>query len=369
MFALPIIVVVAVVVAYEAWRRRRGVLGLSPSSGGGGRSAIAPNLQVKLGEWVDAGVIDAQQATAIETHETALAKPDPTRIPLASEAIGYLGGALVLAAVMVQSGQRWHELGSSARLLVIGIPTVFVGALGWPIGRRPDEAFQRLGSVLWLLAGAGVAGLAAEVFVDVIHDGDPPDHGGALFVGGITTVPALAAWWLRREPLQQLGLYATVVATVVGAIDAFGEFDSDGWTVASGLALFALGTAWLALGAVERMTPAIVAMVIGGLTILFSPQIVLAGNEHAGLWLGLASTAALVAYGAARSRVEVLLVGTAGLFQWVPQVALRYLGDRLGTTATLLVIGVLLLALAGSLNRLVPRLSRRHRLGQVIPSS
>ena len=80
-----------------------------------------------------------------------------------------------------------------------------------------------------------------------------------------------------------------------------------------------------------------------------------ADNDHVGLWIGLAAAIALLATGVLRSVLELLLAGAAGLFQWTPQIALFYLEDTLGAEATLFVIGVLLIAMAGLLTRIYPR--------------
>lgn len=63
----------------------------------------------------------------------------------------------------------------------------------------------------------------------------------------------------------------------------------------------------------------------------------------------------------ARTELELLFVGTAGLFQWTPQVALFYLEDTLGAEATLFVIGILLISVAGLLTRMVPLVTAHQR--------
>ena len=68
--------------------------------------------------------------------------------------------------------------------------------------------------------------------------------------------------------------------------------------------------------------------------------------------MGLASAALLVAVGVWRTDLLVLLGGAVGLFQWSPQLAILYLADAIGTEVTLLLVGVLLLAVAYTFTRL-----------------
>ncbi len=314
-----------------------------------------------MDDWVAAELINDDQADALLAYELERPTVETSRVPLAAEAVGYIGSGLLFAAAALLIGNRWEDMSTSARIVSLAAPTIVAVVSGWWTGRNDEPALQRLGSVLWLLAVIGVAGLAGDVWVDVIHDGDPPDHHAALFIGSIALTAAAPAWWLRRVELQQLALLVATIATALGVIDtvAAGR-DRNMSAVAAGLVLLALGTIWLAGSFADRLPPAVLANLSGSALILVGAQIVRADNDHAGLWLGLVASIALMATGVARSELEILFVGTAGLFQWTPQIALFYLEDTLGTEATLFVIGTLLIVLAGLLTRVYPWVTARR---------
>jgi hypothetical protein len=213
-----------------------------------------------------------------------------------------------------------------------------------------------MGSVVWVLSTVALAGAMTVVFVDLLYDGDPPEHGGLLFVGGFVSVWAGVEYALRRLPLQQLVLFAALLVTVLGVVNAFeAGRDRDFSTIVWGVAVWAFGVAWTALGASGRLEPSEVARLVGPATVLFGSQLIRVDAEAFGLWMGLASAALLVAGGVWRTDSLVLLGGTVGLFQWSPQLAIFYLADAIGTEVTLLVVGVLLLAVAYAFTRLYRR--------------
>jgi hypothetical protein len=161
---------------------------------------------------------------------------------------------------------------------------------------------------------------------------------------------------LRRLPLQQLALYGALLVTVLGVVDALESVREQSFsTIAWGLAVWAFGASWTALGATGRLEPSDVARLVGLATVLVGTQLIRVDAEVFGLWMGLASAALLVAVGVWRTDLVVLLGGAVGLFQWSPQLAIFYLADAIGTEVTLLIVGVLLLAVAFTFTRLYRR--------------
>ena len=63
----------------------------------------------------------------------------------------------------------------------------------------------------------------------------------------------------------------------------------------------------------------------------------------------------ILVIGVARSDALVLLVGAVGLFQWSPQIATYYLEPAIGTEVTVMIVGVLLLGVAGVFTKLYRR--------------
>ncbi len=62
-----------------------------------------------------AGLIDRDQALAVEQYEAEHTPDDPNRVALAAEATGYIGAGLVIAAVALVVGNRWDDLSTAWR--------------------------------------------------------------------------------------------------------------------------------------------------------------------------------------------------------------------------------------------------------------
>jgi hypothetical protein len=367
--SLILVVVVAVVASVLASRRGRVVPPVRSSSAPPGapvessadrppaRRAGHQDLAGLLAEWSDAGLLRAEQIEPILRHEVAKAAPR-SRFPLAAEAVGYVGAALVVGAVASLVANRFGDLATPGRVAVFAVPAVLAGVAGWWIGERPDPAFRRLGSVLWVVAALLLMGTLIEVFVDVIHDGDPPEHGGPLFVGAGVLVWGLVAYALRRRTLQLLVVIGASVATALGVVNAVETGDPH--PAAYALTLWALGLGWFAIGASRRIQPYELPTLVGAAAALIGAQILRPEATVAALWLGLATAAVFVVWGVARAEVTSLLIGAAGLFQWSPQLAIYYLEDTLGTEATLLAVGLVLLGMSAVFTRLY----RRARAGE-----
>src|SRR5690242_3713332 len=97
------------------------------------RHVAPPRLAVQDGQpgsdrvsvWVAEGIISEEQAERIRAREGlalgALAPPDrASKMPLVIEALGYLGGAIVVVATMMIGGRYWSDLGDVARLGLLG---------------------------------------------------------------------------------------------------------------------------------------------------------------------------------------------------------------------------------------------------------
>jgi hypothetical protein len=313
------------------------------------------SLEHLLEEWREAGLIRADQMQSILRHESAKV-PAPSRIPIAAEAVGYVGAALVVAAVALLIGRRWEELAVGLRIAVLLIPAVACAAAGRWLGSMSEAPLLRLASVLWVLSPAALAGALTVVFVDAMFAGDPPSHGGVFFVSGIVVIWAAIEYALRRTVLQHIVLFVSVLATVLGVVDLVVAARGRGLsTIVWGLAVWTTAAAWTALGLTARLEPPAVARLIGPVTMLIGSQVVRTDAEALGLWFGFATAAVLLVLGVEHTDVVVLLVGAIGLFQWSPQLAVFYLADTLGTEVTLLAVGLLLLGAAFVFTRLYQR--------------
>src|SRR5690349_347994 len=104
----------------------------------------AVEVTALLRRWVEGGLITAEQAGRIRAAEGLedpddRTAPDPTPTPtpapapgrggsLVAEALGYVGGALVLVAAVLIAGTVWDALGPAGRLgLVLAATALLLG--------------------------------------------------------------------------------------------------------------------------------------------------------------------------------------------------------------------------------------------------
>jgi len=103
--------------------------------------------------WVDAGIITDQQADEIRSDRglgQVLAEPAPAaaRGSLVAEALGYLGGAIMLVALGLAAGRFWPNLSLPVRLGVAATAAALLLAAGGFVQAGRGNAPDRLRSVL-----------------------------------------------------------------------------------------------------------------------------------------------------------------------------------------------------------------------------
>lgn len=316
------------------------------------------DLEQRLSEWTDAGLITSEQAAEIAEHERARdrSRPSPRRQrPSAerpgrrvamAEAVGYVGAVLALAALGLLVGEVWPELSVGGQLALVGLLTVLLAAAGRAVEGQPAAAMQRLTGVLWAAAALGSAWFAGIVAADVLAFGGDATATTAGVVATLIAVPLV----VRRPslPLHLVGL-GGAVATAVSVLSLTVLRPDIFW---DGLLVMAIGGAWLLLGRGGWFGSARVAEVLGGIVTLIGAQVASFGDVRVtALALGLVIAGGLVALAVFTEAGHHLVVGSLGLFVLVPQLVFEVFGDAIGAPATLLVIGLLLVLLAVGLGR------------------
>lgn len=317
-------------------------------------------LPRRLGRWVDNGLLTAEQAGQIEAYEATRggaaevaardatatgaadtpAPPDPpgSRPPsLVVEALGYLGGVLVLVAGLLLGAQLWEEIPDAGRAVLLAGVAVLLLVGGGTVPVRLGDAGRRLRSVLWTLAVVAAGGTLGVLGSEVLDlDGDLV----ALLVFGGTAALAALLWWGERTSLLQTVLLGALVGTVVALVVLAEPREPTVLFVA----VYVLGLAWATAGHLERVTPGRTARVLGAVTMLLAVQPVL--DATWGLLLGLATVAALVAYAIRAGALTLLVAGAVGMLTVVPRAVEVWFPGRLSVPAVLLVLGALLVAAA-----------------------
>jgi hypothetical protein len=308
--------------------------------------AADPALHRKLQRWVTEALITPAEAAAIEGFETAQARRVETpsrRIPLVTEALGYLGAVLALVAGIVVASERWEDLDPLVRVTAIGVGAVTLFALGWLLRTNDEPAIGRLASVLWALSSGLVLWLGWTLCSDVL---ETSDRTAGILSGSFTIVASGAYYLVLRRPLQQVAL-AVAIAFTLG----FAVFEP----APNGVVRWVMGVVWFLLGGANVLRPQRVALAVGGLLALESAMTLgTADVPGVGFPLGLATAAALIAASVAMRETPLLVIGVIGLFVFLTRTVAYYFHGTLGAPIALLAAGAIVLAVAIVLARRGP---------------
>ena len=302
-------------------------------------------LPAQLDRWVAQQLISREQADRILAAEGSRAGTS-----LVGEALGYVGGVLVLVAAAIITGRYWVDLGVGGRLAVAFGSAVVLFTAGTALGGPVGGARRRLRSACWLLSVATV-GLAVGLLAhDVLH---LAGQDVLLLVGVCAGVCAGALWWWHREVPQQ----AALVAALSLAVGAGANHLPHSHEAVVGLAIWAVGVVWLLLGWRGWVTPRSAVWVIGGVPTVLGAQLTTATDWGAAL--AVATAVALVVAGVAVRDLVLLGVGAVAALLAVPAALDRYFPETLTAPLALLVTGVVLVAAAVQVTRHHPRGPRR----------
>jgi Predicted membrane protein (DUF2157) len=315
-------------------------------------SAGSQLLHEQLDRWTAAGLIDANQASRIETTEQTRAPgPGPAagqprrRLPLVAEVLGYLGAVLAAAAIAVALRQVWKHVPAGAWLAFTAVLVVGLLVAGALARAEADPAFARLRSVLWLLATASAAAFAGVLTSKFLH---LSDTSVALSAEAAWLVCAIPTWWRTRSPVQHAAAFGGAIALTVTGLDLIvphaGPF-------AYGLALWVLAVAWGAAVAGGYLMPSVTGLLLSGIGALFGATIAMRADNPLGQVLALLTVAGMLAAGIAAHRVLLIAIGAAGTLYVIPAAANRYLPGSLAAPLAVATVGLVLLTIAMWLTR------------------
>lgn len=256
-----------------------------------------------------------------------------------AEALGYVGAALVLVAGGVIAEQFWADLDAWAQVALLGVLTVVLLSAGAVTHGEPGTPLGRLSGFLWFAAVGATAGTAAALAGEVL---ELEEAAFAVAVSVPATVVAAVLWALRTRVLQEVAVFAGLVATSVSTLGLV-DVSLDDW---GGLVVWSLGVAWLVLAWAEIVHPVRTGQVVGAVAVLIGPMTAGGTAGRWGLVLGLVSAGALVAASVVTRETVLLGLGVLGLFVFVPRVVFQFFGEQLGAPVALLVSGSVLLGVA-----------------------
>lgn len=302
-------------------------------------------LKDQLSRWLNAGFITDEQAARITAFEAARAENQERRVPLIVEALGYLGAALAVIAVLILAQEFWADLELWGRLALLGTVTIGLLVAGWVLRNSPLEAIRRLAGFLWFFAVVGAGFSFGILSVDGLDTSDET----ALLVGSAAAAAiAFLLWRFRTQSLQQVAFAAGLWMALIGLF-LVAEWPEEAY----GLGLWALGTVWLFLTWGTLIRPVLTGYALGGVASLIGVQLLAVDERGWPLLLGVLVAGLLIVASVTLRQIILLAIGSAGVFIFVPQVVFHFFGDSLGAPVALLISGAALIAGAVALARLM----------------
>lgn len=263
-------------------------------------------LDEHLDEWIEAGIVDEAQRSAIESYERGRGRETVVarRLGIGAEVAAYLGSVLALtggAMAIGESFERW----SLAPRLALGLVIMAVGlGIGHILFGVGEPGTDRLGGFVTTL---GVGGLALST--GLVADEIAPREGGwiALAVGASVLAVSLVLWRNRDRPLQ---LATSVVGFgVTGA--AVTDLSGQHWWVC-GLVFIGAGALLSLLGHARRAHPSLIALLAGGVGAFVGAQMLADVNRHLGPVTALAVALVAVVYAVHADLTPLLVLAVLG---------------------------------------------------------
>ncbi|MGH3903875.1 MAG: hypothetical protein ACRDTE_06770 [Pseudonocardiaceae bacterium] len=294
-------------------------------------------LSEALNRAVQAGILSADQAQAVLAAERARGEQQDVlgrRLPV-TEALGYLGGLLVLSGAVTLAVEYWLDLPTAGRLALLGAVAIVTWLVGTRIIDPAAPALLRLRGALWFASSMAAAGFAAELAWDIGH---VDDAGIALSAGAVGAAHAGLLWWLRDRPAQHLACLAGALVAAGGV----GDLVDDAGAI--GLAVAGIGAAWAVAGWYRLLPPPTLALLGGATAVLFGTGTTAGSWPDAAPLLGLAAAIALAAVGVGTNRTPLTVAGLLGAFVYLPWTIGHFFADSLGVPLAMVFCGSALLA-------------------------
>lgn len=315
--------------------RKRTSRPAKPESDGSGPSVPLASL---LEMWVADQLITPEQADRIRARsdvsvQTPAAQERPhERSSLVTEALGYLGGVIILVASILIASLYWDQVGTTARLLIVGGVAAVLLAAGIAIPQRIGEVGRRLRSVLWLASTGAVAGFLGLLGGDALDLAD--EHVFLLTSSGVAAYAA-GLWLVDRTLVQQLAMMVGVMLTAAALTN-----ELDGSDALPGFAVWGVALIWLLLGWGGVLEPRRFVMVFGAAGTFAGALTTI--PTTGGIALALTTSVAVVATAVLFRDLLLLAVGALGTLMVLPSSVIELFPGELAAPIVMLVVGALL---------------------------
>lgn len=315
-----------------------------------------------IAHWAASGLVSPEQAAAmradagtapVATEATAQPEPPIRREHVASlvvEALGYLGGVIILVALGLVASRYWTTLPTAARIAITAVTCAAVLAAGAAVPQRLGPPGVRLRSVLWVAATAAWAGLAGLIVSESLGVSD--ESLGAIVA--ICTLPfAGLLWYLHRQSLQHVACLAVIVIGTGTAVSLL-----PGPEQLPGLMVWSVGLAWFVLAWGGIVRPRELGLALGSAVAIIGAMAFSSGEPSAAAAiLDLVTLAVFVLASVAFGDFVLLVIAALGTLLSLPQIIQNYFPGALSAALALLAVGCLLIGIAIVI-------ARRRRAGQ-----
>lgn len=290
-----------------------------------------------LDRWRQAGVIDSDTAARIREYEASGAGTRAVR-PGVSEALIYIGLAVVGVGALLLGALVWPTLDAWARVAVTGLPGLAALGLGFFLRDAEDAGMRRGGSLAWVLAVA----LLGSCFAIVLHESGWGGDDAALAVALFAVAGTLALWLLLPSHPQLVALAIAVwfLALALGMRSQGGELG-----LFAGV-LVAFAAVWIGLAELGILRPRESARVLGAFGLASGSFLLGLDDGLHGLFELVAFVAGggLVAASVYRGSFVYMVFGVGLLFLAFVTFTLQRVPDPVVGALVLMFAGVLLVA-------------------------
>lgn len=318
-------------------------------------TASTIDLSSELDGWVDRGFITVEQAARIRadlqdrhapvstlevrtsmTQPPVVAEPSTRGASLVTEALGYLGGIVILVASGLVVGRLWEQLSDAARIVGAFAVTALLVAAGWLVPQRLGPPAERLRSVLWAASSAAMA--ASLALLATLAFGWE-DEGVAILAALGTAVFAAVLWFFHRHLLQHATVLLAITVTAATATAMLNVPDP-----LPGLAVWGVGLTWALLAWGGILQPRGIGVLLGSAVVVFGSMTLM--GERWGTVVGLATVVALVGVAVAMRNLPLLGIASLGTLVVLPAAVTTFFPGMLSAAIALLFVGVLLVGAA-----------------------
>lgn len=270
---------------------------------------------------------------------------------VATEALGYVGGVVVVVSAILIANLYWGELSATVRVAVLGATALMLLAGGLAVPERSGGVGIRLRSALWLAATAASSGFLGVLGSEAL---ELADSDTAVLTAVGTTSVAAVLWWRHRHLVQQVAAWIAAMATA--ATVTADRVTSD---LAPGFAAWLVAAAWFATAWSGRLSPRPAAVPLSAAAAIVAAMTTTTTDW--GVRLGLVTVTVPLALAVRAADLALLTVGAVGTFVVLPAAATAWFPDSAAAPFGLLCVGLLLVGIALWTAR---RRSARHRAAE-----